>query len=83
MLLGSLVGAGAVDELFVTVSPLIAGRSSAGRRPGIVDGVAFPLGAFPSVTLRSIRRHGSALFIRYRIASRLDATTRSGRRRSM
>jgi riboflavin biosynthesis pyrimidine reductase len=83
MLLGGLVGAGAVDELFVTVSPLIAGRSSTGRRPGIVDGVAFRPGAFPSVTLRSIRRRGSALFLRYRTSSGFDASTRSRKKGSM
>ncbi|HSL78000.1 MAG TPA: dihydrofolate reductase family protein [Candidatus Limnocylindrales bacterium] len=82
-LLGGLVGTGSVDELFVTVSPLIAGRSSADRRPGLVDGVAFRPGAFPSVTLRSIRRHGSALFLRYRTASGFDASTRSRKKGSM
>lgn len=81
-LLGSLLDAGAVDELFLTVSPLIAGRTSADRRPGIVDGVRFPPDDFSNATLRSIRRNGSTLFLRYRLASDREAHPRPGRKGS-
>ena len=34
---GSLLAAGLVDELYLTVSPLLAGRSELGRRLGLVE----------------------------------------------
>lgn len=60
----SLLSAGIVDELFLTVSPLLAGRSD-GTRLALVEGVelapARPVGA----TLLGARRDGAFLFLRY------------------
>lgn len=67
-LTGSLVAAGHVDELFLTVSPLVAGRTAEHRRPGFVDGVEFLPGARAWDRLLSVRRHGSHLFLRYGLA---------------
>jgi riboflavin biosynthesis pyrimidine reductase len=62
---GELVAAGLVDELFLTVSPVLAGRSAAGRRFGLVEGVALLPGTRVAPTLRSVRRGGEHLFLRY------------------
>jgi len=64
-LIGSLIDAGAIEDLFLTVSPLIAGRAAAGTRPGIVDGLELQPGGFAEATLRSVRRSGSLLLLRY------------------
>ena len=67
-LLGQLLGAGQVDELFLTVSPLLAGRAKGERRPGLVDGVDLLGGErSPGLELLSARRHASHLFLRYRV----------------
>jgi riboflavin biosynthesis pyrimidine reductase len=64
-LFGSLAAAGLVDELFLTVSPLVAGRSPQEQRLGMVEGVAL----FPEDRvgreLLSVRIHGEHLFLRY------------------
>lgn len=67
-LVGSLVHAHALDELFLTVSPVLAGRDAASDRPGIVDGVALAPGRFDRAELVSLRRGGSLLFLRYAFA---------------
>jgi riboflavin biosynthesis pyrimidine reductase len=71
-LIGSLIDARAIEELFLTVSPLIAGRAASDTRPGIVDGLELRAGEFAEATLRSVRRSGSLLFLRYRLTDRLD-----------
>jgi riboflavin biosynthesis pyrimidine reductase len=67
--IGGLLERGLLDELFLTVSPLLAGRSTGSGRLGLVEG----LDLLPSRTLggdlRSVRRHGSHLFLRYRIGA--------------
>jgi riboflavin biosynthesis pyrimidine reductase len=64
--LGSLLAAGAVDDLFLTLSPLVAGRSERERRLGLVEGrVLLPEVRIAS-RLTSVRRHGEHLFLRYR-----------------
>ncbi len=43
--IGGLLEAGLLDELFLTLSPILAGRSDAGGRPGLVEGSSScPLG---------------------------------------
>ncbi|MGA7362283.1 MAG: dihydrofolate reductase family protein [Candidatus Dormiibacterota bacterium] len=65
---GQLLGAGLVDQLFLTVSPLLAGRTEEDHRPGFVDGLDL-LGGIrsPGLTLLSARRHRSHLFLRYTV----------------
>jgi riboflavin biosynthesis pyrimidine reductase len=61
---GSLVASRLVDELFVTVSPLLAGRGAAARL-GLVEGVELVPETRVAGRLRSVRTHGSHLFLRY------------------
>ncbi|HVV58547.1 MAG TPA: dihydrofolate reductase family protein [Gaiellaceae bacterium] len=63
-LFASLLAAGLVDELFLTVSPLLAGR---GTRPrlGLVEGVELLPDATAPWSVRSVRRHGDHLYVRY------------------
>jgi riboflavin biosynthesis pyrimidine reductase len=61
---GSLLASGLVDELFLTVSPLLAGRADAARL-GLVEGVELLPQTRVAGRLRSVRTHGSHLFLRY------------------
>jgi riboflavin biosynthesis pyrimidine reductase len=62
---GELVGGGLVDELFLTVSPVLAGRSAAGRRFGLVEETALLPETRVAPSLRSVRRGKEHLFLRY------------------
>jgi riboflavin biosynthesis pyrimidine reductase len=63
---GGLVGAGLVDELFLTVSPLLAGDRGHVTRFGLVESVELmPPGVRQQ--LLGVRRHGDYLFLRYEI----------------
>ncbi len=64
-LFGQLLAAGLVDELFLTVSPQLAGRSGSDGRPGVVAGMAFAAGVAPRLHLRSLRWSGDHVFLRY------------------
>ena len=64
-LFGSLAGANLVDELFLTVSPLLAGRAPAEDRLAIVEGVALLPDREHRGSLRSARLHGEHLFLHY------------------
>jgi riboflavin biosynthesis pyrimidine reductase len=64
----SLVASGLVDELFLTVSPLLAGRSGV-RRLSLADGAELLPELRVAGDLLSIRRHGSHLFLRYELGS--------------
>ena len=63
---GQLVEAGLLDEAFLTVSPVIAGRKD-DKRLGMVEGVELLPGHGSWSSLSSIRRHGDYLFLRYRM----------------
>jgi riboflavin biosynthesis pyrimidine reductase len=65
-LFGSLLAEGLVDELFLTVSPLLAGRGTASRL-GLVEGVELMPRSRVAGRLRSVRTHGSHLFLRYKL----------------
>ena len=67
--LGSLLAAGVLDELFLTLSPLLAGRTETEERLGLVEGRAFLPGTRIAGRLTSVRRAGEHLFLRYRIES--------------
>ena len=62
----SLLAAGVVHELFLTISPLLAGRSGV-RRLSLADGIELLPGVRVSARLLSIRRHESHLFLRYEL----------------
>jgi riboflavin biosynthesis pyrimidine reductase len=66
-LLGSLLAARLVDELFLTLSPLVAGRAAAARL-SLVEGVELLPGVRVEGSLRSVRRSGSHLLLRYGLA---------------
>ncbi len=68
-LFGRLLAARAVQELFLTVSPRIAGREHDQARPGIVDGWAADPSALRAAALISVRRSDDHLFLRYRLES--------------
>ena len=61
---GSLVAADIVDELFLTVSPLLAGRPASGRL-GLVEGVSLLPERTRPARLRSVRTDESHLFLQY------------------
>jgi riboflavin biosynthesis pyrimidine reductase len=63
-LFGSLVAASLVDELFLTQSPLLAGRGDE-LRPGIVAGVSLLPDAPHDARLLGVRLSGDHLFLRY------------------
>ena len=60
--IGSFLEAGAVDELFLTVSPKLVGQQE--RSFGLVRGVDFGR-TFKAGRLLSVRRADSYLFLRY------------------
>src|SRR5207342_95671 len=62
-LIGELIGAALLDELFLTVAPQIAGRSAAGDpRLALVEGVSFAPRTAPWAELVDVRVCGSHLF---------------------
>jgi riboflavin biosynthesis pyrimidine reductase len=64
-LLGDLLAADRVDELFLTISPQLAGRGDGTSRLGLIEGTAFPSGATRWGRLRSVHRSHDHLFLRY------------------
>jgi riboflavin biosynthesis pyrimidine reductase len=65
-LLGELVKRGLLDEAFLTISPVLAGRV-AEPRLGMVAGVELLPEHGLWSSLLSARRHGGYLFLRYRL----------------
>jgi riboflavin biosynthesis pyrimidine reductase len=63
-LFGELVSHDRVDELFLTVSPVLEGQS--GKAFGLIRGVDFGRTPKPS-RLLSVRRHEDHLFLRYQL----------------
>jgi riboflavin biosynthesis pyrimidine reductase len=70
-LMGELIDGGLLEEAFVTISPVIAGRDVE-TRLGMVEGIELlpKLGVWGS--LLSARRHGDYLFLRYRMPARVE-----------
>jgi riboflavin biosynthesis pyrimidine reductase len=66
-LFGRLLASHSVQELFLTVSPKIAGREHDEARPGIVSGWAAPPDALREASLVSLRRSEDHVFLRYRL----------------
>jgi len=65
-LFGQLLDAGLVDELFLTSSPILAGRGGK-PRPGIVDGLELLPDREAAARLISVRRSESLLLLRYQL----------------
>ncbi len=68
---GSLLASSAVDELFLTISPLLAGDAGPGSRLRLVE--ATDLVPLHKLRPLSIRRHGEHLFTRYALPQRPEA----------
>jgi len=68
-ILSRLVNDRVLDELFLTVAPVLAGRRSGDGRLGLVEGNAFLPDAGRWARLLSLRRAGSHLFLRYSFRS--------------
>jgi len=66
-LFASLTGEQVVDDLFVTVSPLLAGRSGALEKLGLVEGADLLPGQRVEAQLESIRVADDYLFLRYQL----------------
>jgi riboflavin biosynthesis pyrimidine reductase len=66
----SLVAAGLVDELFLTVSPFLAGHTVDGAQLGLVEGRALLPATVVEGRLLSVRREGAHLLLRYELAPR-------------
>jgi len=63
---GTLATAGLVDELFLTLSPLLAGSADDARRFALVEGVDL-LPQHVEGRLLGLRRQGAHLFLRYEL----------------
>jgi riboflavin biosynthesis pyrimidine reductase len=63
---GQLVRDELVDELFLTLSPVLAGRMRGDGNKGIVEGIHLLPDELRPMRLVSARRHQSHLFLRYR-----------------
>jgi riboflavin biosynthesis pyrimidine reductase len=61
-----------VDELFLTLSPLVAGRRSGNGRLGLLEGADLLPGGGQWGRLLSVRAHGSHLFLRYAFSRSAD-----------
>ncbi len=64
-LLGRFLDERVVDELFLTIAPLLAGRSRDRRRLALVEGVAFDPARAPRGRLLTLRSADDYLFARY------------------
>jgi riboflavin biosynthesis pyrimidine reductase len=64
-LFGQFLAAEAVDELFLTLSPQIAGRGSDAMRPGLVQGTQFIPECAPWFQLLSIKQSADHLYLHY------------------
>jgi riboflavin biosynthesis pyrimidine reductase len=65
-LFGQFLAAEAVDELFMTMSPQIAGRQADAIRPALVQGVEFMPDCAPWFQLLSVKQKAEHLYLRYR-----------------
>ena len=64
-LFGQFLAAEAVDELFLTLSPQIAGRKGDPIRPALVQGVEFVPDSAPRFQLVSVKQKDAHLYLRY------------------
>jgi len=69
-LFGQFLAAEAVDELFMTLSPQIAGRKADAIRPALVQGLEFMPDCAPWFQLLSVKQKAEHLYLRYRRTGR-------------
>ncbi|HEX7976041.1 MAG TPA: dihydrofolate reductase family protein [Anaerolineales bacterium] len=67
-LLGDFLAGGLLDELFITLSPQVAGRDEENRRPGLVSGQRFAPDRPVWGSLAEVKRGNSYLFLRYQFS---------------
>ncbi|HEX5548744.1 MAG TPA: dihydrofolate reductase family protein [Ktedonobacterales bacterium] len=67
LVLASFLAAGAVDELFLTLAPQLAGRTAERPRRALVEGFAFSPADAPNARVLSVKQAGDHLFLRYAI----------------
>jgi riboflavin biosynthesis pyrimidine reductase len=65
-LFGQFIEADAIDELFLTTAPQIAGRAAITFRPALVQGIEFTPESAPWFELLSIKQKDAYLYLRYR-----------------
>ncbi len=58
-----------IDELFLTISPVLTGRDAADPRLALVEGADLLPGGPPAASLLGIRRDEDHVFLRYRLDS--------------
>jgi len=63
--IGAFLAAGVVDELFLTISPLLAGRTGSDPRLTLVESADLLPGL--AMTVLGVRREGDHVFLRYAI----------------
>jgi riboflavin biosynthesis pyrimidine reductase len=63
--LAELLRADLLDDLFLTIAPVLAGRSVEAHRLGLLEDLAFGAGALRPLRLTSARRHQGHLLLRY------------------
>jgi riboflavin biosynthesis pyrimidine reductase len=68
-LFGQFLAAEVVDELFLTLSPQIAGRKGDPIRPGLVEGIEFMPDRSPGFQLLSVKQRAEHLYLSYRRCS--------------
>jgi riboflavin biosynthesis pyrimidine reductase len=68
-LIGDLLAARLLDQLFLTVAPQLAGRDEAKPRLGLVQGTDFSVSDAPWASLGAVRRSSDHLFLRYLVGS--------------
>jgi riboflavin biosynthesis pyrimidine reductase len=74
-LFGQFLAAEAVDELFLTLSPQIAGRGADAIRPGLVQGMEFMPDNAPWLQLLSVKQRAEHLYLRYQCRGSHHPTT--------
>jgi riboflavin biosynthesis pyrimidine reductase len=74
-LFGQFLAEALIDELFLTLSPQVAGRDERHKRLGIVEHTLFPPDQAPWLDLVSLKMAGSHLYLRYRNRSRFPELT--------
>jgi riboflavin biosynthesis pyrimidine reductase len=77
-LFGEFMAAQAVDELFLTLSPQIAGRASDAMRPALVQGTEFMPECAPWFQLVSVKQSVDHLYLRYQRIGSLSKPVSAG-----